>query len=186
MFRAYDKATGEVVAEIELPGKTSGAPMTYMHEGRQYIAVALAEQERAAELVVLALSEAGERPGEQASVTEAAEVRLAAAADVPAAPAADATHAADHALGRAVFAQNCALCHCDDGRGAPQSNAPALGAMTSLEDIRIMVANGAAEMPGMAAILSAEEIDAVVRYVADVFPNERGAPSMRGAEAQGG
>jgi quinoprotein glucose dehydrogenase len=26
-----------VVAEIELPGKTSGAPMTYMHDGRQYI-----------------------------------------------------------------------------------------------------------------------------------------------------
>jgi quinoprotein glucose dehydrogenase len=55
MFRAYDKATGEVIAEIELPAKTSGAPMTYLHEGRQYIAVAVAEARHPAELVVLAL-----------------------------------------------------------------------------------------------------------------------------------
>ncbi|MYH29815.1 MAG: PQQ-binding-like beta-propeller repeat protein [Acidobacteria bacterium] len=36
-FRAYDKATGEIVWEIELPGGTTGAPMTYMVDGRQYI-----------------------------------------------------------------------------------------------------------------------------------------------------
>ena len=41
MFRAYDKATGAVVAEIELPSKTTGAPMTYMHQGKQYIVVQL-------------------------------------------------------------------------------------------------------------------------------------------------
>ena len=31
-FRAFDKATGEVLAEIELPAGTTGAPITYMHE----------------------------------------------------------------------------------------------------------------------------------------------------------
>ena len=41
MFRAYDKLTGEIVSEIELPGGTSGAPMTYMVNGRQYIVVAI-------------------------------------------------------------------------------------------------------------------------------------------------
>ena len=55
MFRAYDKRTGAVVAEIELPSKASGAPMTYMHEGRQYIVIAVATREHPAELVALAL-----------------------------------------------------------------------------------------------------------------------------------
>ena len=40
-FRAYDKATGDVVWETELPAGTTGGPMTYLHEGRQYIVVAV-------------------------------------------------------------------------------------------------------------------------------------------------
>jgi quinoprotein glucose dehydrogenase len=38
-FRAYDKATGAVIAEIELPSGTTGAPMTYLHKGKQYIVI---------------------------------------------------------------------------------------------------------------------------------------------------
>ena len=41
-FRAYDKATGDVVWEVELPTGTTGAPVTYMHDGKQFIVVALA------------------------------------------------------------------------------------------------------------------------------------------------
>ena len=38
MFRAYDKATEDIIWEIEIPaGAQTGPPMTYMHEGRQYI-----------------------------------------------------------------------------------------------------------------------------------------------------
>ena len=55
MFRAYDKQTGEVVWEIELPGGTSGSPMTYMVDGRQYIVVAVGWRDMAAEWVALAL-----------------------------------------------------------------------------------------------------------------------------------
>ena len=36
---AYDKATGEIVASVDLPGGALGTPMTYMLDGRQYIAV---------------------------------------------------------------------------------------------------------------------------------------------------
>ena len=57
MLRAHDKATGEVVAEIELPANQTGLPMTYMHEGRQYIVVAAGARGRAGELVALALPE---------------------------------------------------------------------------------------------------------------------------------
>jgi len=37
VFHAFDKATGEEVWRAELPGAQTGLPMTYMHQGRQYI-----------------------------------------------------------------------------------------------------------------------------------------------------
>ncbi|HLF11298.1 MAG TPA: PQQ-binding-like beta-propeller repeat protein [Gammaproteobacteria bacterium] len=54
-FRAYDKDSGEVVAEIELPAGTTGAPMTYMHEGKQFIVVAVGGVEEPPEWVALSL-----------------------------------------------------------------------------------------------------------------------------------
>jgi glucose dehydrogenase len=54
-FRAYDKATGQVVWETELPSGTTGAPMTYMHKGRQYIVVPIGAKDHPAEFVALAL-----------------------------------------------------------------------------------------------------------------------------------
>jgi quinoprotein glucose dehydrogenase len=40
LLRAYDKATGAVVAEIALPAAPWGTPMTFMTNGVQYIAIA--------------------------------------------------------------------------------------------------------------------------------------------------
>ena len=54
-FRAYDKATGAVVAELALPAGTTGAPMTYMHRGKQYIVVAVGGLTAPPELVALTL-----------------------------------------------------------------------------------------------------------------------------------
>ena len=55
MFRAYDKATGDVLWEAELPGGTTGAPMTYMLNGTQYIVVAVGWKDLRAEWVALSL-----------------------------------------------------------------------------------------------------------------------------------
>jgi quinoprotein glucose dehydrogenase len=55
MFYAYDKATGAVVHELELPASTCGNPMTYMVNGKQYIVVAIGAQNFPAELVALSL-----------------------------------------------------------------------------------------------------------------------------------
>jgi quinoprotein glucose dehydrogenase len=62
-FRAYDKRTGDVLAELELPAQVSGLPMTYMHRGKQYIVFAVGDtvSEHPAELVALALPDATER-----------------------------------------------------------------------------------------------------------------------------
>ena len=57
MFRAYDKATGDVVWETELSGGATGAPMTYMFDGRQYIIVTVGWDDMASEFVALALPE---------------------------------------------------------------------------------------------------------------------------------
>ena len=55
MFRAYDKATGDVVWEQELPGGTSGAPMTYMVNGQQFIVVTVGWDDMPSEWIALAL-----------------------------------------------------------------------------------------------------------------------------------
>ena len=57
VLRAWDKQTGAVVAEIALPGPTTGFPVTYTKGGRQYIAVA-ARVGDAVEIVALALQAA--------------------------------------------------------------------------------------------------------------------------------
>ena len=54
-FYAYDKATGAVVHEMELPGGTCGVPMTYAINGKQYIAVAVGSRTTPAEIVALTL-----------------------------------------------------------------------------------------------------------------------------------
>jgi quinoprotein glucose dehydrogenase len=54
VMRALDKATGETIAEIELPGTTGAKPMTYMLDGKQYIVVSIGNP-GSAELIALAL-----------------------------------------------------------------------------------------------------------------------------------
>jgi quinoprotein glucose dehydrogenase len=54
-FRAYDKFTGEIVHEMELPANQTGNPMTYMVDGKQYIVMAIGAAGHPAELVALTL-----------------------------------------------------------------------------------------------------------------------------------
>lgn len=55
MFRAHDKATGEILAEIELPAKQTGLPMTYMIDDEQYIVIPIGDTGHPGELVALKL-----------------------------------------------------------------------------------------------------------------------------------
>jgi len=54
-FRAYDKASGEILHEMELPSATTGGPMSFVHEGKQFIVVPVGAQGQASEWVALAL-----------------------------------------------------------------------------------------------------------------------------------
>src|SRR3954465_11129321 len=64
VLRAWDEKTGAVVAEIQLPGPTTGFPITYTKAGRQYIAVA-ARAGDAVDIVALALPAAAPPTGRQ-------------------------------------------------------------------------------------------------------------------------
>ena len=54
-FRAYDKATGSVIWEMELPSGTTAGPMTYEVKGKQYIVVAVGARNHPSEYVALSL-----------------------------------------------------------------------------------------------------------------------------------
>ena len=54
-FRAYDKTTGRVLWETDLPAGTTGAPMTYMHAGKQYVLVAVGGSNHGPEWVAFSL-----------------------------------------------------------------------------------------------------------------------------------
>ena len=56
-FRAYDKMTGEIEWVIELEAGATGAPITYMQEGRQFVVVAIGDRLYQPELVAFALPE---------------------------------------------------------------------------------------------------------------------------------
>jgi len=57
VFRAVDKKTGKEVGRIDLPESTLTAPMTYMHDGVQYIVMAVGGRSMAGSLVALRLPE---------------------------------------------------------------------------------------------------------------------------------
>jgi quinoprotein glucose dehydrogenase len=54
---AYDKASGRELASVDLPGAAIGTPMTYLADGKQYIALTVqgARQGDVPELIALAL-----------------------------------------------------------------------------------------------------------------------------------
>ena len=54
-FRAYDKATGSVIWEMDLPSGTTAGPMTYMINGTQFIVVSVGARDHPPEYVALSL-----------------------------------------------------------------------------------------------------------------------------------
>ncbi len=55
LLRAFDKATGKLLAEVSVPSHATGAPITYMAEGKQYIAYPTGGGYEPASLIALCL-----------------------------------------------------------------------------------------------------------------------------------
>ncbi|WP_460239379.1 outer membrane protein assembly factor BamB family protein [Aurantivibrio plasticivorans] len=154
LFRAYDKATGETVAEIELPAKVSGGPMTYSFKGKQYIVMALAEQNHPAELIALRLPDNGKPM--QVQIHHAASMVDLKAERVEA-------DESELLKGKQVFARMCAACHGSHGDGS--AGAPALTQLTNFGQVQRAVAQGGVEMPPMVTMMSEDDISAVSKFV---------------------
>jgi len=106
-FRAYDKATGKVLWEIELPAGTTGGPMTYMANGKQYIAVAIGGRNHPPEWIAFALG------GESPATANAAPAPTGAGRTVW-----DSVYTTAQAnSGKEVYGRKCASCH-DSGADA--------------------------------------------------------------------
>ncbi len=56
-LRAYDKETGADVGQVVVPAAASGSPMTYMHDGQQYVVFAISGGGFAGELIAYRLPE---------------------------------------------------------------------------------------------------------------------------------
>src|SRR5687767_12806331 len=57
MLRAYDKASGKEMGSVYMPAPQTGSPMTYLHNGQQYIALAISAPNVPAELIAFKLQE---------------------------------------------------------------------------------------------------------------------------------
>lgn len=159
MFRAYQKSTGEVVAELELPAKASGAPMTYLHKGNQYIVIAVASAEHPAELVALAL------PGVGADTTADSAIARGIDPDTSIPRPEVALTDAEYALAEQHFIRLCAGCHGAQGRSGNGSSAPALVNSRDPVQNRVIIERGGVEMPAFALQLDAVDIEILSRYV---------------------
>jgi len=60
MLRAYDKKTGKEVGAVFMPAPQSGSPMTYMHNGKQFIVVAVSGGPYSGEYIAYSLPSEGE------------------------------------------------------------------------------------------------------------------------------
>jgi len=54
-IRAFNKTTGAHIWEHDLGANTTGVPMSYMHEGKQYVVIAVGDQAQTTELVAMRL-----------------------------------------------------------------------------------------------------------------------------------
>ena len=163
MFRAYNKTTGEVVAEIELPDKVSGAPMSYMHQGYQYIVVAVASADHPAELVALALPAAAEQARLAGARQNALEVTGANRQR-------EMLTAEEFQEAEGLFATNCAVCHGERGAGINGASAPALLNATDLARNLSMIRSGGVEMPAFSVRLDENEISLLARFLTTLAP----------------
>jgi quinoprotein glucose dehydrogenase len=55
MFRAYDKATGTEVGAVYIPAPQTGSPMSYLHNGQQYVVVSVSGGNYSGELIAFKL-----------------------------------------------------------------------------------------------------------------------------------
>lgn len=171
-FRAYDKRNGKILWQLPLPTLVTGAPMTYLHKGKQYIAVAVSAAGKPAEIVAMTLdgvSDNGAPPSDGVPLAAAPKSSAMAAAAVTAS-------AEELKLGAEAYQRTCSTCHGPRGEGAV---GPMILGRNDFANIARVIAQGQGEMPTLAASLTPAEIDAIAKHVVKTLqPPRRGPPAV--------
>jgi glucose dehydrogenase/cytochrome c553 len=175
-FRAYDKTNGKMIWEMGMPALVTGAPMTYMLNGRQYIVLAVSARDKPAEMIALTLdgvSENGPAPAGGVQVAAAPPSTKAAALAI-------AATSAELALGKSKFDAMCVICHGPDGKGLDGGNAPPVTNRTDYANIARVIGQGQGEMPALSNALSPAEIEAIAKHVVKTLGPQQRASDSRG------
>jgi len=114
-FRAFDKATGEIIWETQLPAATTGAPMTYIHEGTQYIVVPIGDSQDPAEWIALALASEGVNGIALSTTSQAIEISAGLNEQISVRDGVYTTQQEER--GRNIYSVQCASCHLADLSG---------------------------------------------------------------------
>jgi quinoprotein glucose dehydrogenase len=168
-LRVYEPKTGKTIFAFPLPTLSTGAPMTYVHKGRQYIVIAVSAPGKPAEFIALTLdgqSENGAPPPGGIPVAQAPPSSTALALAISATPQ-------ELALGQVTYAKACATCHAANGAGGI---GPRITGRSDFANITRVIAQGQGEMPSLAASLTPAEIDAIGKHVVKVLGAPRAGP----------
>jgi alcohol dehydrogenase (cytochrome c) len=162
-FYALDKESGEVLFKTHVGGAVAGGVVTYMVNGRQYVATTAGNVSRATfktagspRLVVLALDVPAWGPQMVALAEVNARGMLAGQAG----------------SGQALYEQFCGSCHGTHGEGGANGPSLVAGARTELAAIAEFVKNPNPPMPDLhPAPLNDEAVQAVAEYVRSLQSN---------------
>ncbi len=158
---ALDADNGNVLWEFQTGAGVNAPPVTFEHDGTQYVAAfsagnAYVGSPRGDSVWLFSLDdtlaevpEAGERP-----------VLTAIPDRVP-----------DVANGQVLFEGACAFCHGSEGEGGHAGGIP-LTAATDLPSVMLRVTEGFGAMPPFGATLTTEEIHDISAYVVEELPHE--------------
>ena len=178
-FRAFDKATGEVLWEAELPAGGYATPAVYEVDGRQYVVIAAGGG-----------GKPGTRPGDAyvafalpTSDADQEEARGAATEETTAVSGAD---------GARLYETRCASCHQFNGRGVPAQFPPLVGTEWVTGDkgrlIRVVLGGLSGEievndavysgaMPPWGGFLDDAEVAALLTHIRTAWGNDASAVS---------
>lgn len=171
---ALDKTDGALLWEFQTDAGVNGSASTFIHEGKQYIAIIAAGSLYSTGAhgdSVWLFSLDGDMDPLSAQQT------APAGAGTGLGPAAAATalnvvepiigYAPDLESGKGIYDTLCTTCHGANGEGGHQGGVPLIGKMLSLTDILSVTTHGRNTMPALGAVYTQEQLQDVSTYVLD-------------------
>ena len=168
---ALDKDDGSKLWEFQTDAGVNGTASTFMHEGKQYIAIISAGSVYATgahgDSVWLFSLDGAIEPIPSTALPVQTDLRPTGTAAIAAAMEPVAGYTADIESGRTIYTTVCTTCHGPDGKGGHQGGVPLIGKELTLSHIMTMATYGRNTMPGFAAAFTREQFQDVGTFILD-------------------